>query len=123
MAKRAGRPPFKPTDEQRKMVEMFAACGIPQEEIARVVSPGGIAKHTLQKHFREELDTGVIKANALIAGTLFNKAKAGDTASVIFWLKTRARWRETNVHELVGKDGAPIKAEIIVATGIARPAD
>ena len=36
----------------------------------------------------------VAEANATIAGSLFAKAKGGDTPAQIFWLKTRAHWRE-----------------------------
>jgi hypothetical protein len=28
---------------------------------------------------------------------------------MIFWLKTRAGWKETNVTELTGGDGGPLK--------------
>ena len=34
------------------------------------------------------------EANAVIAGCLFATAKAGNIAAMIFWMKTRARWRE-----------------------------
>ena len=32
-----------------------------------------------------------------MAGFLFNSAKSGNVTAQIFWLKTRARWRETPV--------------------------
>ena len=44
-----------------------------------------------------------------IAGTLFNQAKEGNTAAAIFWLKTRARWKETHAHEITGADGKPLE--------------
>jgi hypothetical protein len=34
------------------------------------------------------------RANASVGGALFNKATKGDTAAMIFWMKTRAGWRE-----------------------------
>ena len=55
----------------------------------------GIDAKTLRKHYRDELDLGETKANAQIAGFLFNAAKSGNVTAQIFWLKTRARWRET----------------------------
>ena len=51
----------------------------------------------LRKHYREELDLGETKANAQVAGFLFNAAKNGNVTAQIFWLKTRAKWRETPV--------------------------
>jgi hypothetical protein len=88
-----GNPVFKPTDEERKLVEQMCAVGIPQESIALVVRDG-IDDKTLRKHFRRELDTSKIKANAKVGGALFNKAMAGDTSAAIFWAKTQMGWKE-----------------------------
>src|SRR5215208_3202039 len=57
-----GRPSFEPTQSQRQMVEAMA--GVPEADIAVVI---GIAPKTLRKHFRDELDTGHIKASAKVA--------------------------------------------------------
>jgi hypothetical protein len=65
---------------------------IPEADISGVV---GIDPKTLRKYYREELDFGETKANAQIAGFLFNAAKNGNVTAQIFWLKTRAMWRET----------------------------
>jgi hypothetical protein len=78
----------------RRQVEAMAAYGIPEPDISRVV---GIDPKTLRKHYRDELDLGTTKANAQVAGFLFNSAKNGNVSAQIFWLKTRARWRETPV--------------------------
>jgi hypothetical protein len=69
----------------------MAAYGIPEADIALVV---GIDAKTLRKWYREELDLGATKANAQVAGFLFSNAKSGNVTAQIFWLKTRARWRE-----------------------------
>ncbi|WP_287311484.1 hypothetical protein [Mesorhizobium sp.] len=53
-----------------------------------------------------ELESGAIKANARVAETLYPKATGEGREAVtaaIFWLKTRARWKETSIHELEGK--------------------
>jgi hypothetical protein len=72
----------------------MAAYGIPEPDIARVLS---VDPKTLRKHYRDELDLGETKANAQVAGYLFNAAKNGNVTAQIFWLKTRARWRESPV--------------------------
>jgi hypothetical protein len=82
----------QPDPGQRRQVEAMAAYGIPETDISRVV---GIDPKTLRKHYRDELDLGETKANAQVAGYLFNAAKSGNVTAQIFWLKTRARWRET----------------------------
>lgn len=91
---RGGRPPHQPTEATRKQVKALAAYGIPQEEIGRVI---GVSKPTLERHYREELDRGELEANAKVAESLFRKATGEGAQAVtaaIFWLKTRARWKE-----------------------------
>jgi hypothetical protein len=91
--KNLGRPPFKPTDDERKMVSQMAAVGIPHEQIA-AVTRGGIDADTLKKHFKDELRESRIKANAKIGGSLYNRAINGDTTAAIFWAKTQMGWSE-----------------------------
>lgn len=99
---------YQPTDAQRKSVHAMSAYGIPQNDIARVI---GITKNTLEKHFRDELDTAETEANAKVAQTLYQMATSGmNVAATIFWLKTRARWRETTHHahsENINLNGVP----------------
>jgi hypothetical protein len=80
-----------PTPEQRQLVQLHATVGTTQAVIADIL---GIDDKTLRKHYREELNQSLAKANATIGGALFNKAKGGDTAAMIFWMKTQAGWRE-----------------------------
>jgi hypothetical protein len=87
-----GRRAHKPDLAQRRQVEAMSAYGIPEIDIAAVL---GVDPKTLRKHYREELDLGETKANAQVAGYLFNAAKNGNVTAQIFWLKTRAKWRET----------------------------
>ena len=89
-----GRPTHLPTPSERRQVEAMAGYGVPEADIALVL---GIDPKTLRKHYRDELDTGHIVANAKVAESLFRKATGDHRQSVtaaIFWLKTRARWRE-----------------------------
>ena len=94
-----GRRAHKPDLASRRQVEAMAAYGIPEIDIARVV---GVDPKTLRKHYRDELDMGETKANAQVAGFLFNAARSGNVTAQIFWLKTRARWKETSALEVTG---------------------
>lgn len=89
------RPQHEPTPAQRQLVQLHATIGTPQDTIADIL---GIDPKTMRLHYREELDHAMAQANATIGGALFNKAKAGDTTAMIFWMKTRAQWRER--HEI-----------------------
>jgi len=97
------KPPHEPTAEKKQLVQLHATIGTPQEDIARVL---GIDPKTLRKYYRDELDLASAKANATIGGALFNKAKGGDTAAMIFWMKTRAGWREKQEFDLTSSDGS-----------------
>jgi hypothetical protein len=112
--KKSGRPPHLATDDTRKKVYELSSVGTTYEDIAKVI---GISHDTLTKYYRPELDRGRIDANAIIAGTLFKQAQDGNTSAAIFWLKTRAQWKETQKHEHGGDlDGSPIEVKVI--TGI-----
>ncbi len=87
------RQPFAVNEGVRERVRHLAGVGVRQDDIARII---GCAPKTLRKRLRDELDRGVAEANATIAGYLFAAAKAGNIAAIIFWLKTRAHWRERN---------------------------
>lgn len=99
----------EPTDVTRKQVESLCAYGVPQAEICKVI---GITDKTLTKHYRHELDTATTRANAKVAGKLYEKCMAGDTTSIIFWLKTRAKWKENDLNvEAKGNTTITIKSD------------
>ena len=68
----------------------------------------------MRKRCREDLDSGVAEANALVAGYLFAKAKGGDVTAQIFWLKTRANWRERALPEHPPADSDPEASSPVV---------
>lgn len=104
-------PRYVPTDEQRRTVKTMAAYGIPQEAIAKVVR---CSEPTLRRSFRAELDTAVHEANARVAQCLYQQATTpGNVAASIFWLKARAGWREKQIHEVSGPNGAPLEPTVI----------
>ena len=86
--------------------------GLTQEQISKII---GISENTLKKYFSDELEHGVSRVNSAVAQNLFSIATSreqGSVAAAIFWMKTRARWRETNHHVHSGDDKEPpIKIE------------
>jgi transposase len=93
-----GRPPHEPTDQTRLQVKTLAAVGVRHEDIAAKLD---ISADTLTKYYRRELDDGRVDANAVVARSLYEQAKTGNTTAMIFWLKTRAGWKETQTVENV----------------------
>ena len=105
-------PLHKPTDETRAEVRALASFGVTQEDIATFI---GISKPTLAKYYSDELRVSSIKANATVGKYLYNLASGmalkngathGDCSrAAMFWMKTRAGWREKQDVNLTSNDG------------------
>ena len=97
-------PAHEPTDDQRHIVEVLVAGGTPKTTIAKAL---GIGMKTLQRHYTEELDSGLELANAKVVRRLFRLIEQGSTPATIFWLKTRAGWKEGQTVEIEQKQAPP----------------
>ena len=94
-----GRRAHRPDPASQRQVEAMAGYGIPEADIATVLE---FDPKTLRKHYRKQLDKGHIKATAKVAENLYRRATGegrGAVTAAIFWLKTRAGWKETVVQE------------------------
>jgi hypothetical protein len=110
-----GRPRKDLTDEQVEQVEKLAAV-LPQEQIADYLA---ITDRTLRQRIADDprvssaYKRGRAKAAEKIGSSLIQKALNGDTASMIFYLKTQCGWKETERHEHTGEDGGPLRFTVI----------
>ena len=92
------RPKFEITQEVIDKAESLAASGLTKEEIAGCL---GISYQTLNEktkmfpEFLEAIKNGQSKGIGMMANNLVKLAKAGNAAANIFWLKARAKWRDT----------------------------
>lgn len=112
MAHAGGRPKYVPTEADHNTVRVMAASGFKHEEIALCLGDRGIDDKTLRKHFRRDLDTSMMKANAAIANKLYTEALNGNVACMTFWLKCRARWQEVVRYEHSGPDAGPVELSV-----------
>jgi hypothetical protein len=114
--------PFEPTEEHRKMVSQFTAVGMTEAQIVMLmINPATgkpITPKTLRKFFREELDSGGLKANYKVSSNMFKMA-TGDGKHAFnagkYWLNCRApgEWSERNHLDInQGGDGV-IKVEFV----------
>lgn len=89
---------YNVNEKDKELVIQMSSVGISHEQIAAVI---GITHDTLVKYYKIELDTSKSKAIAKIGGRLYQKALKGDNTCMIFYLKTQARWHETQhlIHE------------------------
>lgn len=113
MARGRGQPPYQPTQADRETVKSMAASGFTHEDIARCLGTKGIDEKTMRKHFRQELDTSMTKANAAVANKVYNLAMAGNVAAMFFWLKCRARWQEVVRYEHSGPNAGPMQLDVV----------
>lgn len=86
-----GRPKTTYDPNIAKQVQAFSQYAMPQEEIANHI---GIDAKTLRKLYRKELDEGQFTAHLAASKTALERAMSGDTAMLIFYLKTQLKWRE-----------------------------
>ena len=108
-----GRRAHVPDPASRRQVEAMAGYGIPEADIATVLE---IDAKTLRKHYRRELDKGHIKATAKVAENLYRKATGDGREAVIaaiFWLKTRAGWKESMLQEIRSEAIVEIRRVIV----------
>ena len=83
-----------------EMVKSLSGLGITHEQMCAIVK---ISRPTLYKYYQEELQEGKANANAQLARNLFKIATGSGREAVtacIFWLKTQAKWKETDVIEI-----------------------
>lgn len=105
-----------------KQVEKLAGFGLTQEQIADWF---GVSDRTLRNRLSEDDDlvsaykTGRAKRLADVTEKLADLIDKGDRAAIFFYLKTQAGWKETDIHEVAGKDGGAI--EVVVRRTVVRP--
>lgn len=104
MTKRGDGYAHQPTAENRRVVWIMSATGIPRADIATAL---GITQPTLRKHYADELKTGKLQANANVAGRLYAEAMRGHVRAQMFWLRCQAGWAERA--EISGPDGGAIE--------------
>ncbi|MET3755904.1 DNA-binding CsgD family transcriptional regulator [Rhizobium binae] len=89
-----GRRPHRPTDVQRRLVQMLAAEGIPQREICRALE---IDPKTLRRHYRRELDIAAAKLESALTFHLLRIAGGRGAVAlkaIRFALQSRFGWSE-----------------------------
>ena len=103
----------QPTSETRAQVFALSSFGVTQDDIGRFL---GLSDDTLRKHYGAELDRAKVDRNAEVAAFLFRSANGSTIQegasysdclkAAMFWLKTRAQWRETNNLDVTSSDGS-----------------
>lgn len=96
-----------PTDATRAEVRALTSFGVTADEVCKYI---GVSRMTLFKHYKRELETAHISANATVAKFLYSMASgraindgatyADCSRSAIFWMKTRGRWSEKDELDL-----------------------
>lgn len=88
-----GRKEILFSEEDKVNVETLAGYGLTTEQIARYFK---VCKNTLLKNCSDNLDVGKSRGIALVTGELMNAIKNGNVTAMIFYLKTQAKWKETD---------------------------
>lgn len=78
-----------------------------------------VSLSTVKKHFQTDYDEGILEANTVVVGSLFQNCKMGNVAAQIFWCKTRLGWRE-KADVVASEDNAPPKITMVRSADPAR---
>lgn len=109
MGRPEGTTKFDFNEEQAKRVEAMAAVGLRNDQISSIE---GMSPFTLKNLYQERLTIGRAKGINNAAQTLYELAvKKKNLSALIFFLKTKGRWKETQGIELSGPDGEPLETK------------
>lgn len=100
-------PGFAPTPAQAREVSVMACLGLEPKDIALVLN---VELKLLKKFYTKELTVSNHIPNVMVAKVALEMAMSGRNPDMTkFWLKSRAKWKETAAIELTGKDGGPME--------------
>ena len=85
--KTIGRPPYVPSESNRRRVAVCAGGGMTHDSIARGL---GITRVTLEKHFAEELTTGAEECRQQVLAALHGAAIDGNVSAAREYLNRAA---------------------------------
>lgn len=86
-----GRPRHVATEETRRHVSALATACFSDEIISKHLR---ISLPTLRKHYKDELELSLAKANATIVASLQRNIAGRDVDAAIFMLKNHAGWTD-----------------------------
>lgn len=99
----------KKTQEVVQRVMVLSGFGLTAEQISTIEK---IPLRTLHRYYKEEMAQGRDNAIGNVTKTAYQMAMSGKVpAMTMFWLKTRARWREVHTVEHSGPEGGPIETK------------
>jgi len=99
-------------------VERAAEVCDSNEQIADALGIGLTCFYERKKgdpEFSEAIRRGKAKAILHVGSKLMEQIDEGNVTAMIFYLKCRAGWKETDRHELTGADGADIGVQTKVS--------
>lgn len=109
-----GRPKRIIKEDEYKVIEMACKIGLTSEQISKLIRISRAQFMNLtkkDKRIKEYWEKGQAETDIFVAGQLLKKIKDGNTACIIFYMKTRMGWKETTKTEV---DINTVKPEEIV---------
>ena len=91
------------SDQQINEIETMAGYGLSRDQILRVL---GFSEMTYYRRAAEDpriteaMERGRAKAETVISQKAYQMARDGHADMIKFWLKCRARWKETTEHKV-----------------------
>lgn len=97
MSNRGRKPSLEITNELLIEIEELAGKGLTQKQISAYYGITPVTWHKMKKKHSEiriSYKKGKSKTIAFVTGKLMDKIRKGNSACIMFYLKTQAGWRE-----------------------------
>ena len=102
-----GSPGFNPGVGQAREVAVMRALGLEAKEIGLVLN---VDPKILKSYYSRELNISHQISNIMVARKALEMAMSGRYPDMTkFWLKARAKWKETAAVEVSGPNGGPVE--------------
>lgn len=107
----AGRPKHTRNEDKARLIAVLASLKMGIKSIASIV---GIADKTLSQYYQDELNTPVELVQDKVRAKIIQKALSGDNEMLKLFAKTQMGWRESQSHEIMGRNGESLQPIINV---------
>jgi hypothetical protein len=105
---------YKPTDEQRQLVERLVGLLVTETEIVRDFIRPPLSMNTFKKHFKDEIAHGRARTASRIKAMIFQHAARGNVRCLLYLAD-----RLTNLGELAPREAeTPGNTTIIIRGGL-----
>lgn len=96
---KGGQPAHVVDENSKTLVKICSGLGMSQVNISKLL---GISDATLRNYYEADLDAGKAHVDQLVFSKFIDNIKAGKEASIMFYLRSRLGWKDTQEVKIEG---------------------